>query len=107
MGTDKPVDHLPLSRREGHGCYPPTKAGEEHGVLTWRLRETDPRVAIPRAQWSLERLPIPKSERGAAGALGSGTTGERKRENAKHNEPCSSARRLALERQLSSKQPGR
>jgi hypothetical protein len=60
---------LPLSRRDGHGSYPPTKDGEAQGVLTWRLRETDRRVPIPRAQWSLERLPIPRAEHGVAGTL--------------------------------------
>jgi hypothetical protein len=69
MGTDKPVATLPLSRREGHGCYTPTRLGETSGVLTWRLRETDPRVVIPRAQWSVERLPMPKADRGVAGTL--------------------------------------
>lgn len=58
MSTDKPADSLPLSRREGHGSYSPTKEGEAKGILTWRMRETDPRVAIPRGQWSLERQPI-------------------------------------------------
>jgi hypothetical protein len=70
MGTDKPADTLPLSRREGHGCYPPTKTGEAKGVLTWRMRETDPRVVIPRTQWFLERLPIPRTDHGVAGTLG-------------------------------------
>ena len=53
--ADKPADSLPLSRREGHGSYPPTKEGEANGVLTWRMRATDRRVVIPRGQWSLER----------------------------------------------------
>ncbi len=58
MSTDKPADSLPLSRREGHGSYSPSQEGEAKAVLTWRLRETDPRVAIPRGQWSLERQPL-------------------------------------------------
>jgi hypothetical protein len=34
------------------------------------MRETDERVPIPREQWSLERLVVPKVEKGAAGTLG-------------------------------------
>jgi hypothetical protein len=70
MVTDQPADTLPLSRREGHGSYSPTHGGEAHGVLTWRMRETDPRVPIPRGQWSLERVPIPKVDQGVTGTLG-------------------------------------
>ncbi len=36
-----------------HGGYEPTKQGEENATLTWRLREADPRVPIPRAQWEI------------------------------------------------------
>ncbi len=68
--TDKPAESLPLSRREGHGSYPPTEEGEKKGVLTWRMRETDERVVVPRGQWSLERLAVPKVERGVPGTLG-------------------------------------
>jgi hypothetical protein len=68
-GTDKPADTLPLSRRGGHGSYSPTKDGEARGVLTCRMRETDRRVKIPRGQWSLERLPIPKAGKGVPGTL--------------------------------------
>jgi hypothetical protein len=68
--TDKAGEKaLPLSRRTGHGSYAPTKEGEAKGVLTWRMRETDPRVVIPREQWSLEHLPVPKAEHGVAGTL--------------------------------------
>jgi hypothetical protein len=69
MTTDAPAETLPLSRREGHGSYPPTEKGEADGVLTWRQRETDERVVIPRGQWSLERKPIPKTEKGVPGTL--------------------------------------
>jgi hypothetical protein len=68
--TDAPADSLPLSRRDGHGSYPPTERGEKEGVLTWRMREKDERVVIPRDQWSLERLPVPKVEQGVPGTLG-------------------------------------
>jgi hypothetical protein len=70
MVTDEPAETLPLSRRENHGSYSPTAKGEAEGVLTWRQRETDPRVVIPRGQWSLERKPIPNVENGVPGTLG-------------------------------------
>src|SRR5262245_60154799 len=69
MVHDEPADTLPLSRREGHGSYPPTEDGEAKGVLTWRLRETDERVPIPREQWKLERVPLPKVKEGVQGTL--------------------------------------
>jgi hypothetical protein len=69
MVTGAPAETLPLSRREGHGSYSPAEKGEAGGVLTWRQRETDERVVIPRGQWSLERQPIPKTEKGALGTL--------------------------------------
>jgi hypothetical protein len=62
MSTDKPADSLPLARREGHGSYSPAKDGEANGVLTWRMRANDPRVAIPRGQWVLERKPPVKAD---------------------------------------------
>jgi hypothetical protein len=70
MVTDKRADTLPLSKREGHGSYPPTAEGEAKGVLTKRLRASDEPVAIPRAQWSLERQPVPAVKEGVAGTLG-------------------------------------
>jgi hypothetical protein len=70
MVTDTPAATLPLSRREGHGSYPPSQRGEAEGVLTWRMRETDARVPIPRAQWALERVPLPSVEQGVPGTLG-------------------------------------
>ena len=70
MSTDKAADSLPLSRREGHGSYAPSTEGEAKGKLTWRMREGDPRVEIPRGQWSLERMPIPKSKHSVSPRLG-------------------------------------
>lgn len=69
MVSDTPADSLPLSRREGHGCYPPTEAGEAKATLSWRMRETDERVPFPREQWKLERVPLPKVEHGVAGTM--------------------------------------
>jgi poly(3-hydroxybutyrate) depolymerase len=70
MVSDTVADTLPLSRREGHGSYNPTAKGEKEGVLTWRMRESDERVPILRAQWSLERVPIAPVKEGVAGRLG-------------------------------------
>jgi hypothetical protein len=69
MVADAPAESQPLSRREGHGSHPLTEKGEAEGVLTWRLRETDERVLIPREQWKLERLGVPKAEQGVPGTL--------------------------------------
>jgi hypothetical protein len=69
-GADVPKESLPLSRRDGHGSSAPTADAEAKGVLTWRMRESDERVIIPRGQWSLERLPVPKAKEGVAGTLG-------------------------------------
>jgi hypothetical protein len=70
MSTNRPAETLPLSHAEGHGSYSPTAKGEAKGVLTWRMRETDMRVVIPRAQWSLERHAVPAVKEGVPGTLG-------------------------------------
>jgi hypothetical protein len=68
--SDKPAESMPLSYRNNHGSYPLTPRGEKEGTLTWRMRETDERVPIPREQWSIERLPIPTVTEGVPGTLG-------------------------------------
>lgn len=55
---DAPAESIPLSRRPGHGSFRPTTEGFAKATLTWRMRETDVRVPIPRGQWSLEEKPI-------------------------------------------------
>jgi hypothetical protein len=55
--SDTKVKSLPLSRRENHGSYSPTKEGEAKGVLTKRLKGGDARQEIPRDKWKLERVP--------------------------------------------------
>lgn len=67
--SNEPAESLPLARREGLGSYSPTEKGERQGVLTWRMRETDPRVIIPREQWSLERGAVGTSTEGVSGTL--------------------------------------
>src|SRR5205814_10091884 len=69
MVADALVESLPLSRREGLGSYPPAPRGEAEGTLTWRMREGDERVPIPRGQWSLERHQPPQKP-GVPGSLG-------------------------------------
>jgi hypothetical protein len=69
MSTDRPATVLPLANREGHGSYPPSSEGEKQATLTWRMREGDERVPIPRAQWRLERLPLPPAPQGVPGTL--------------------------------------
>jgi hypothetical protein len=68
-GTDGKVETLLLSRRDGHGSYDPTAKGEREGVLSWRMREGDPRVVIPREQWSLIRVPPEPVKEGVPGTL--------------------------------------
>lgn len=58
MVPDEPTDRLNITGREGHGSYPPTSDGLKTATLTWRLRESDPRVPIPRNQWRLESTPV-------------------------------------------------
>jgi hypothetical protein len=44
-----------LGQWPNQGTYEPTARGLEEATLTWRQRESDPRVAIPRDQWKLEQ----------------------------------------------------
>src|SRR6185369_14209970 len=53
-----------------HGSYPPTERGEPGAQLTWRLREGDRRIPIPRGEWSLIRMPLPEAAGGVPGTLG-------------------------------------
>ena len=69
FSCDKPAKSLPLSRREGHGSYPPTKEGEAKATLTKRNLEGDPRVPVPRDKWKLVRVPSAAVEHHVDGAL--------------------------------------
>jgi hypothetical protein len=54
-----------LGQWANQGSYEPTAKGEANATLTWRLREADPRIAIPRGQWRFEtRWPEADGERG-------------------------------------------
>lgn len=69
MSTDAPAASLPLSRREGHGCYVPMPSKLKEASLTWRMRESAPRVPIPPSQWSLDVRKIPEVKQGVPGTL--------------------------------------
>lgn len=70
--ADEPTDTMPISRRENHGSFPLTERGLRDGLLTWRMRPGDARVLIPRAQWSLETMPIPPAPEYQSGKHGVG-----------------------------------
>jgi hypothetical protein len=67
--SDTPAKSLPLSRREGHGSYPPTAEGESTGVLTKRLHEIDKREPIAREKWKLVRMPLVPVKESVPGTL--------------------------------------
>lgn len=69
MVADAPAETLPLARREGLGSYRLSERGQKEGVLTWRMRESDPRVPIPREQWRIEETPNAKVEHGVQPVL--------------------------------------
>lgn len=52
---EAPAERHPLAMWLGQGSYEPTERGEREAVLTWRQREKDPRVVIPRRQWRFEK----------------------------------------------------
>lgn len=69
MSSDTRVKSLPLSRREGHGSYPPTADGETNGVLTKRLHTSDRPEPVSRSRWRLVRSPISPVKQGVPGTL--------------------------------------
>ncbi len=69
MSSDTHVKSLPLSRRDGHGSYPPTSDGEAKATMTMRKLESDTRVMIPREKFKLVRMPMVNTEKGVAGTL--------------------------------------
>lgn len=58
MTPDAPAERLSIAHWANQGSYPPTADGERRATLTWRLREQDERVPIPRAQWRLTRRTV-------------------------------------------------
>lgn len=53
--VDAPTARHPLAMWANQGSYQPTERGERDAVLTSRVRERDPRVAVPRDQWRWEK----------------------------------------------------
>ena len=65
MAPDQPAQRLSIAQWANQGSYPPSADGLEKATLTWRLREKNNRVPIPRSQWRLEQRSIePGGERG-------------------------------------------
>lgn len=56
-----------LAMWANQGSYEPTGRGEREAVLTWRQREKDSRVVIPRGQWHFEKRWV--EENGERGQL--------------------------------------
>ena len=52
---EAPAERHTLAMWANQGCYEPTERGEREAVLTWRSREKDARVVIPRKQWRMEK----------------------------------------------------
>ncbi len=54
MIVDEPATRMTVSQWANQGAHEPTEAGLPQATLTWRMRETDLRVTVPREQWRLE-----------------------------------------------------
>ena len=52
---EAPAERHTLAMWANQGSYEPTERGERDAMLTWRSREKDPRVVIPRSQWRFEK----------------------------------------------------
>ena len=65
--VDAAAERHSLAMWANQGSYEPTERGEAEAVLTWRQREKDARVVIPRAQWRLQKRGI--EENGERGQL--------------------------------------
>lgn len=58
MTPDREAARLSIAQWGNQGCYRPTSEGLASGTLTWRLREKDPRIVVPREQWRLEERAV-------------------------------------------------
>lgn len=58
MAPDQAVERMTIAHWGNQGSYPPSEDGLNNARLTWRLREQDERVLIPREQWRLEQRTI-------------------------------------------------
>jgi len=61
MAPDADAPRLSLAHWANHGSFRPTPRGLRIATLTERLREKDPRRAVPRARWRLEVTEVPGS----------------------------------------------
>lgn len=52
------AERHPLAMWFNQGSYEPTERGEREAVLTWRQREKDPRIVVPRHQWRFEKRQV-------------------------------------------------
>lgn len=55
---EAPAERHTLAMWTNQGSYEPTERGEREAVLTYRQREKDSRVVIPRQQWRLDKRNI-------------------------------------------------
>jgi hypothetical protein len=67
MVPNEPADRLNVAYWANQGSYLPTQRGLADATLTWRLRESDPAVPIPRFQWRLEQTVV--TAEGQTGSL--------------------------------------
>ena len=58
MTPDKAAERWNIAHWANQGSYPPAESGLERATLTWRLRQKDARVPIPRGQWRLEQRAV-------------------------------------------------
>ncbi|MGV3723755.1 MAG: alpha/beta hydrolase domain-containing protein, partial [Actinomycetota bacterium] len=61
MAPDVASNRLNVAQWGNHGSYPPTARGLKEATLTYRLREKDPRIPLPRSQWRIEVKPVATS----------------------------------------------
>lgn len=57
MAPDAAVDRFNIAQWGNHGSHPPTARGLKEATLTYRLREKDARIPLPRSQWRIEVKP--------------------------------------------------
>ncbi|MEX1096693.1 MAG: alpha/beta hydrolase domain-containing protein [Planctomycetales bacterium] len=64
--SDSDVPRKTIAHFDNQGSYPPTERGLKEATLTWRLNERDPRVPIPRGQWTLHQRHVEDDGRRSA-----------------------------------------
>lgn len=64
MVSNQQAARLSIAQWANQGCYRPTSEGLARATLTWRLREKDPRVGIPRDEWRLEERAVETGSQG-------------------------------------------